>query len=154
MPRGARETLLPLRKLLLEQRPDAAAEEVARQRFVSVALVLDPVEPVPACVVFDLAARRAEERAPERLVAEARARRHAARAARAGAAQQVHQHRLGLVVEVVRERDAIRLRFAERLVACFARGGFEAFAFSNDPNFFDGQRHCKALAELAAEGGP
>src|SRR6185295_19521107 len=91
MPRGARETLLPLRKLLLEQRPDTVAEEVARQRLIGVAFVLDPVEPLPARVGFDLAARRAEERAPERLVAEARAHRHAPRAARPGAAQQVHQ---------------------------------------------------------------
>src|SRR6185295_11048854 len=44
MPRGARQALLPLRELLLEQRADAAADEVARQRLVGVALVLDPLE--------------------------------------------------------------------------------------------------------------
>ena len=61
------------------------------KRFVGVALVLDPVEPrARARRLRSSLARHAEERAPERLAAEARARRHAARAARAGAAQQVH----------------------------------------------------------------
>src|SRR3954471_19495160 len=45
MTRGPGEALLPLRKLLLEQRRDAAADEVARQRLVRVALVFDPFEP-------------------------------------------------------------------------------------------------------------
>src|SRR5688572_14987468 len=74
---GAGEGLLPLREALLEQRPDAAADEVARQRLVRVALVLDPFQAVGACVLLDRASWDLEQRPREELSFETRQRLHA-----------------------------------------------------------------------------
>src|SRR5262245_59362801 len=101
MARGARERLLPAREARLDQRGEAGAHEVAREGLVGVAFILDPLQTALPRVLREGFSRNVEQRPREDLVPESRARLHAARAAQARAAQQVPEHGLGLVVEVV-----------------------------------------------------
>ena len=155
LPRRPREALPPSGKLLLEQRADPPPDKVARQRLVGVALVLDPSSrggahtPRSPCATFR--AKVAAKSSPE--IGSCK---HAARPAQPRAAQQVHQHRFGLVVEVVRERDAVGAGIftSKDLVARLAGRGLEALASLHHLHLFDGERHAEALAQPPAEGGP
>src|SRR2546428_13999515 len=108
MARGSRERFLPLRETRLDERAEPAPHEVAREGLIGVALVLDPLKPMQARILFNRSARYVEERAREELALEARKPLHAACAAHASAAQEVQQHGFGLVVEVVRKRNDFR----------------------------------------------
>src|SRR5258706_10315946 len=107
-----------------------------------------------AGVGHDVFPRDFKERAQQPFPAERRTRRHAARAAQPGAAQQVHQDRLGLVVQVMRERHEIRRSFPENLIARVARRSFETS--SRLCNFYavNRERYPPLPAEPAAEAGP
>ena len=85
--------------------------------------------------------------------------RHAARALQPAAAQQMHQHRLRLIVQVVRQRNSIRVSFREnpvqRRVAHGARDGFEALSGSlrlgGNVQRDDLNRHVQRIADRFAE---
>src|SRR5688572_23657592 len=148
---GAGESLPPLRVLLLEKRTDAAPDEVARQRLVGVRLVLDPLQLVLACIGEDLVARYVEQRAAQDLAVEFRLARHAASSAPACSTQEIHEHGLGLVVEVVREHQDLFRNLLEHVVSGGTRSRFQALAALLDFHFLDRERNAPALAELAAE---
>ena len=103
-------------------------KRVARRVGHAVGGVLAPREPAHSQVFDQLRLSQAQQR-PVQVAGDGP---HAADALRARAARQVHQHRLGLVVHVVREGDGIRADFAldapERLVAQPTRGRFQALA--------------------------
>jgi hypothetical protein len=80
----------------------------------------------------DLAPRHVEERTHEALSLQPRDGRHAARPGRAGAAQQVHQHRLGLVVQVVRQEDDLEGGLLQDAVAGRPRRRLEPLARLRD----------------------
>ena len=110
--RGARQCLAPARIALGEERRDAQANEVACQCLRTIALVLDPSQIVFMRIGDDRLARHVEQRSREQPAIELRARAHAARAARAGAAQEAHQHRFRLIVQLMRERQHVERQLA------------------------------------------
>jgi len=159
--RGAREALAPAREPRRDERPQAQAHEVARQGLVGVALVLDPIQPACARIGDDRFARHLEERAHQQLRPEPCGRGHAARAAHACSAQQVHEHCLGLVVQLVRQRDRVGGRSPIDGMARLARRRLEppaALRAHVDPALHErnapvaAQRLAEALPAQSAEG--
>src|SRR5690606_17513937 len=116
-PRRTCDVLTPAREALVEQRPYAMAQEVARESFVGIAFILDPRESALARIGEDRLARDVEKRPQELHRPERSGARHAARAGRTGAAQQVEKHRLGLVVEMMGEHDRVGAQPFQDLVA-------------------------------------
>jgi hypothetical protein len=97
---------------------------------------------------------RTQQRPEEDFATQARVLRHPARAARPGAAQQIHQHGLGLVVEVVGQRDDLRLVLPESCIARFARRGLQPLSCPADPDTHDFERNPELSAERATKLGP
>src|SRR5688572_2494629 len=102
----------------------------------------------------DLLARELEKRAPQDFSAVARLGQHAARALEPRAAQEIHQNGLGLVVEMVCERDAVGIGAGEDLVARLARGRLEALPLSSYLHLVNPERHAEPAAKFATERRP
>ncbi len=108
------------------------SHEVARPPRVRVALVLDPGQPPVPREGLDLGPRGAEQRAEEHRGRSAPARglrphrRHSREPRGPGAARELEQHGLGLVVFVLREGDEVRRLRGEQGVAGRARRAFDA----------------------------
>ena len=151
MARGARQRLAPARVALAEQRRDAQPQEIAREGVRGIAFILDPFQAVLARVGGNRLARHIEQRAHERAPMKARALRHATRPARPGAAQQVHEHGLGLIVELVGEREHIERQLGERRIARLARGLFVSLGH---PHAAHGEWHTELAAQPPAEAHP
>ena len=130
MARRAREVLPPARKPGFEQVAHAPADEIARQRLVGVGVVLDPRQAAGGGVGANLSARHVEQRSQENLAAERPDSWHAARPFQSSAAQQIEQHGLRLVAEVMAERDRIRSCLEHGCAARFTRRRLKAIAFS------------------------
>jgi hypothetical protein len=105
-------------------------------------------------VLLDRGSRNVEQRAGEELAIEALERLHAARAAHARAAQEIHQHGFRLVVQMVRQRDDPCFQFTEYRVARFARGGFRPFAGFSHFDFMNRDGDVPGLAKPRAKPGP
>jgi hypothetical protein len=80
--------------------------------------------------------------------------RHPGRAPHAGAAQEVHEHGLRLVVEVVGQGNHVAGDLPEDRVPRLARRGFQALARFADLYSVNGQRHFPGSAKLRAEPRP
>ena len=154
MARGARQRLAPARVALGEQRRDTHPDETAREGIRRVAFILDPFKAMLARVGADRLARYVEQRTHEHTSMEARALRHATGPTRSGAAQQVHQHGLGLVVELVSQREHVEGQLGERRIARRAGSGFQALPAFGDAHAAHRERHLQPLAQCAAEARP
>jgi len=132
-------------------------DEIALQRQIVVALVLDPAEAAPARPGLDLGARNREQR-PEHLRARPgkRAQRgHPCHAERTRPAQQLQQQRLGLVVPMVGQNDEVAVLAREDFVARAPRLALEAErARVTDPRMLHLQGHAQSGAQRLAEQGP
>ena len=157
---GARECLAPARPALVQKRSDPVPQEIAREALIGVRFVLDPREASPLRVGSDVGARNAQQR-PDRdhrgggIPGECAGLGHRRRAACSGAAQQVEQHRFGLVIALVRKRHAIGSRTRERRVSRLTRRGLEALAAPRpERDASHRERHAQASAQRAAEPLP
>jgi hypothetical protein len=103
-------------------------QEVAIEARVDVGRILQPLELLGASPLLELGASELQQRAREPAAAEDLDGGHATEAAQPGAAQQRHQHRLQLIVGVMRgQQDFVRLQdFPERRVARVASGRLDA----------------------------
>jgi len=116
--------------------------------------ILDEAPHRAALDDFGHEARRVQQRAQQDLASEPARRPHRRRAARARAAQQVEEHGLGLVVELVRERDRVRAQPREHRAARLARRRLEAPARLRHADAAHGERHAPVAAQLPAEARP
>ena len=91
-------------KIRGQRRRDLVAQEVAPVTGVVVAFVHDPRDAALRTVRCERVPREIEQRPPERRGAGLKAR-HRRQTARAGTAQKLQQHGLGLVVGVMGKRD-------------------------------------------------
>ena len=122
-----------------------------------VRFVLDPLEARRLRVLEERCARKREERAidPHPRARERAHLRHRSDALQPGAAQQLQQHRLGLVVEVVRERDDRLVTPRVDGIARAARRAFQPLGGAAlDMHALDRERHAAFGAEALAECGP
>ncbi len=117
-------------------------------------IVVHPVEPAIARRRLDRRAidfeQRTQQRGASRLPY-----RHAGEPGDAGAAHQLQQQRLGLVVAMVRERDRVSAALSKRGVARFARGALDAESgVARDAHAHHFDRHAAAHAQCDAMLGP
>jgi len=125
-----------------------------------VALVVDVREPLRAHPGIDGGTVDGEQGAPPRHAAAVVAqRRHRGEPARTGAAQELQEERLGLVVAMVRERDVAAAQAGgdvdERGVALPARLRFETGAGgARDGDLRRGERDLPLRAEVVTERAP
>ena len=161
MRRRARERRTHGRNTPRELRQDFVAQPVPREPRIVVTLVVDPHEPVRDRVAFDSGARtpiigrRIRGRPPPRHRSRfiGSRERHPGKPLHARAAQQLQQNRFGLIVEVVREHDAIGACGAQGRVARFTRGAFETVT-ARDAHIDDPAGDAKRSRRAAAERGP
>ena len=130
------------------------AQIIARQRHIPVGLVLDPIEVSQLRVAHDGFARHFEQRPQQKLCADMRRRGHTARARQSRPAQQVHEHRFGLVIELVAERNCIGAQAAVCGVARFTRRGLETLAAAGHADAPDCKPNLPAPAQRAAKAAP
>jgi len=133
------------------------AQVVAVLRGGRVGFVVHPFEVQRTGAREEQRARHREERAPKRhaRIGQRAQHRHAGHALQSRAAHELQEHGLGLVVEVVRERDVgLRARGVDA-IARFAGGRLEAAArIARDLHALDGKRDAARSAEALAERGP
>ncbi|MDD5249860.1 MAG: hypothetical protein PHY45_12790 [Rhodocyclaceae bacterium] len=120
--RGARQVRRAARKARFESGQHFMAQMIARETGIGIALVVDPAQPMRAGVSLDRIASNGEKRTQQSAIRLL----HRRRAAQAGAAQQIEQQRLGLIVAMMRKYDPIVRRPRERRVACAPGGRLQA----------------------------
>ncbi len=129
---GVRQRHFGVRKRRQQGRPDLAAQAVARQADVVVALVVEPAQPMRARVALDRLARRFEPGPHPSDAVATYPLRHCRERGDAAAAQCLEQKGLGLVAAMVAEEDevdAARERHpAQGAVAHLARPRLDAVA--------------------------
>jgi hypothetical protein len=133
------------------------AQEVAVQRGVGVAGVLDPVQGVLARVGGDRTARQRQPRPPQPTAGEGAPRPHRRQPVRPGRAQCPQQEGFGLVVLVVRGHQHLAglHDLGKRRMAGVAGGCFKACAATAvHLHAHDLQRHLQLRAEPGAMCGP
>lgn len=107
MPGQASQRRRGLRHGRLKQRQDLVTQQIASQSGVGVARVLDPVQALTARPVLERGARHVNEGTQEQPPARLACRRDAGQSSQAGAAKRIEQHRLRLVLAMMRKQDRI-----------------------------------------------
>jgi hypothetical protein len=127
MPRGANQRCGIAGEMRGEQRRNLVADEIPRVPAVGVALVVDPGDRSRRRVGGEGLAREVEQRTQQRWSTGPECR-HRSQALRTGTAQQLQQHRLRLIVRVMRESDHVDVGGEEAVVTRRSRDRLQAAA--------------------------
>jgi hypothetical protein len=113
-----------------ERRPDAAAQAIAREAVVVVAVVVDPAQPVAPRISLDRLTRLPEPRTRPGDAVATNDLRHGRECGDAASAQRLEQESLGLVAPVVSQEDEIdaarKRHLAQGAIAGPPRPGLDA----------------------------
>ena len=123
---------------------------------VCVAFVIDPAQTVLDGIGFEDGMRHVQQRPnQQRAVALRSCGGHPGRTGHAGPAQEVEQHRFGLIVAMVCQRYGVRVTGGKRRMAAATRGCLQPFAApARDADTLDLQGHIHINAKIATELRP
>lgn len=146
---------LSSRKALRQRHQRFVTQVIARQAGIPVAFIFDPGQPGLTGIGFDLAPRHTKQRPQQPPFAETPLGWHTGRPGDTGAAQQVEEHRLGLIAAVMGQQQDVTRHVGKNPVTRRAGSRLQTtatVALDNDPP--QDKRHAETATVIGTKGSP